>query len=444
MIFKNFSNYVNKNPFWKSFFVLLTGTFLSQIVSVLSTPLISRIFTTSDFGVFAVISSFSTILINFFTFGLSSAVMTEKDNFKTKETFSVIFFLLVFLTFIVLLFLVFFTYYFDIRILVIEPYYFFLFVFFFVVFNGLKSLLLVFFNKSSSNRILFLVSFISPFSTLLISAPLGLLGFGFLGLVMGGILSSFISCIFMLSREFPIIFKLSWQSIKSVFKRNKDFLLFQYPSNFLETLNQQLPIQYFSTVFGSSYLGEFNMNDKLIGTPTRLIGGPLNTIYFRTASKNTNNSIKIDKLSFVLTTLILILGFPFGLLFVFYGPNIFSLLLGPNWIFAGELSRSLSIYYIFALIANALSYLRVSINKQKNNLLISIFHILIVLSIFSLSYFSKLDFNQTVKIYSITSSIFIIFDTTYNFILLKSKYSLKVFLISFLYLAFFTFVIGFK
>ena len=73
------------------------------------------------------------------------------------------------------------------------------------------------------------------------------------------------------------------------------------------------------------------MNEKILGIPIRIIGAPINTVYFRTASEYYKKGKSLADFTFSLIIKILLIAlFPI-IVTVIWGEQIFSLILGPNW-----------------------------------------------------------------------------------------------------------------
>jgi O-antigen/teichoic acid export membrane protein len=429
-----------RDDFWKSVGILTSGNFIAQLLGILSTPLITRIYSPSDFGLYAIIASISAITINFISLGLPSAIMLEKDHIKAKETFTIIYLISFCLaTFLLAISLLFYD---QIGFLNpgINTSIFLLLIYLMIIVNSLKGYLTLLVNKFSYDKVLFFNSIIGSLSTIFISIPIGLLGYTMYGLIIASLISGLISILQMISRTSPFIRNLSIPSIFFIFKKYKKFLFYQYPSNFLEILSSQLPSQFFSIFYGYFYLGNYSINERLIGIPSRLIGEPLNSIYFRTANDYINNDKNLARFTFSLISRIMLVSFLPSIIVILFGPQLFSFFLGDQWTYAGEISKYLFVLYVFTFTSNVTSYLRVSLNKQFINLLSSSLKFIIVLLMLFLANYFDFDFISMIKMLVLFMSLYNILDMTINFILLKS-YSNFYLLISLSYLIFTYFIL---
>ncbi len=424
---------LKESKFWVSVGVLTSGTAIAQSIGILTTPLVSRIYSPGDYGEYALLLSASTIIIGIVTLGLSSAIMVPKDDEKSKEVFMVVFILSGILASVIYITSNIFANHLTFIKTNMDIHVFLLLLYLSVLVNCIKGYLTILVNKFALNRLLFNNSLIGALSTLIISIPLGILGFTMYGLIIASIIGGILSIVQMLNKVNPFIKSFKFSIIKKVLGEYKKFVIYQYPSNAVETLAAQLPAQFFSTNFGSSNLGGYSMNEKLLGLPLRLIGAPINTIYFRTATEYYNSGKDLSRFTFSLITKIMLLSLVPSILIILWGEYLFAIFLGENWSIAGEIAKYLIVFYVFMFCSTITSYLRVSIGKQSINLLISILRLFIVFITLFIGFYSYNNFYSVMKIYVIGMSIYYIIDMMINFILLK-KYAIQYVVISSLYL----------
>lgn len=409
------SQQLKNNIFWKSIIVLVSGTALAQIVGLLTTPVISRLYNPKEFGEYLIILSTAAIISSIVSLGLNSAVMVPKSDEESTQVFMVSFFTM-FLFSTALLILV----------VVISPLiqlfewgmnYFVscLLVYVFVVLNNLKGLLNIYVNRKKLNRVLFYNSLIGAFATLIITIPLGIFKWGSLGLITGSIVAGVISIIQMIYHANPFIKIPSVTTFKKVFKKYKEFIYYQYPSNFFGNFAIQLPAQLFSSSFGSANLGLYSMCEKVLGIPTRIVGTPINTIYFRTASEYFKEGKNLAKFTFSLITKIMLIAFIPIVIIIIWGQEIFTSILGEKWGEAGKLASILILQYVFLFCNNSTAYCRVAIGRQKVNLVVSVLNLIVVgISIFAgILIFG--DFKNTILVFSLGSIFYLVIDMAINF-----------------------------
>lgn len=404
-----------KNSFWKSVSILVTGTTLAQLLGVMTTPIVSRLYEPSAFGEYAIIISTASIIQSIVNLGLNSAVMIPKSDEESSEVLITSFFTMSFLASIILIILLVSATF--IRFINISMNYVFacLLVFGLIIINNSKALLNIYVNRKGLNRVLFYNSLISALTTLFVSIPLGIMKVGSFGLIIAVYIAGIISIIQMVYHANPFEKVTKLPNFKAIYKKYKKFIIYQYPSNFINNFTLQLPIQILSLKFGNDKMSTYFINEKVLGIPSRFIGVPINTIYFRTASEYYKKGKDLAQFTFSLITKTMLTALLPMLVIIFYGEKIFSWTLGDNWAEAGRLARFLIVQYVFMFCETCTSYCRVAIEKQKLNLIMSIIMVLVVSISLFLGIFIYGDFFSTIVFFTIGSTLYLIIDMTINF-----------------------------
>ena len=371
---KKYSNLFKHSTFLRSVSVLVSGQVIGQVIALISIPIISRLYTEKDFGEYAIFSSTARIILGIGALGLSSAIMAPRDQERSKEVFFTAFFIeiVVFSLFLIIALILapFFKFYtISVSYLVTI-----VLSFIYMVLNGVSGLLSTYMNKLKQFRQLFWNSVITGISILFITIPLGYLGFGVLGFIIAGICGSLASNIQMIIKSNPFQKILSINEMLSVCKEFKDYIIYQFPSNWISTFTTQLPNQIFSNVYGNTALGGYSMSERALGYPILLIATPVGTIYFRHATQFVHEGRMNDLAAFTFSFILKILKIAFipSVLFMVFSKQLFGFILGSNWQTAGLIASILTIQYVFKFCDKCIGYCMVVLNKQKENFLISI------------------------------------------------------------------------
>lgn len=420
----NIIDKIKSSAFWKSVVTLSMGQIIAQCINLFSVPIISRIYNKNAYGEFGILVSTATIIIGFIGLGLGSAIMIARDEREADKVFQVAFTLqLILATLIVIvLFLIWpFQKMFSTNL----PYPTALIIMYsYIILTVLSSLLTVYINRLKLNQILFMNPLIGALSTLLLTLPLGMMGYDSVGLYIANITSLLLMNIHMLRKKNPFTKLMPFKEWIIIIKKLKAFILYQYPSNLLGTFTGQMPNQILARNYGNAALGDYAMCERVFGLPFALIATPIQTVYFRTVAQKHKDGQDIAQLTFSLVTKLLLIAFvPIGILMIF-GEGLFVFVLGEQWGTAGRLASILSLQYIFLFCYNCITYCRVTIGKQKINLYVSIMQIvMIVLSlVIGVTFFGTLV--GTITCFAVCNTVFSIANITITFMCLK-KYTLQ-------------------
>lgn len=410
---------LRRNKFASAVLTLVTGTALGQAISLVTVPIVSRLYDQVAYGEYAIIISCSTIIGTVSQAGLASAIMAPEVDKESREVFSASFWMAFVLTAITVggmgaLSNV--ARIFDLTI----PYGVALGILFvYSILNGANNLLRIYMNRCGLYNTLFWNSLIGALATLLITIPLGFVGSGVAGFMIADILGKLVCAVQMLVHANPFV-KIKPKQVWGIIVRYRRYVLFQFPANFVHTCTQQLPNQVLEAAFGNSVLGSYSMSNKILAIPSRLIATPISTAYFKTASDYHREKKDLGAFTFKLVKLIMLCAAPLVIICIAFGESIFTFVLGEKWRQAGTISAILIVWYMLDFCFSSTSYCRVAINRQKANLVISIVCLAINISGFvvGLLYFG--DLMSTIICFGIAGSISKIVDLEMNFICLES------------------------
>lgn len=208
------------------------------------------------------------------------------------------------------------------------------------------------------------------------------LGAGFAGYATGGsliianIIGSAASAIMLGVRvwgsNMPLLkSSLSRQGILDGMKRYAKFPLIDSWSALLNTLSWQLPVFLLSTFFSPTVVGYYGLSMMVLQFPATLIGGAISQVFFQRAAE-----AKFEgKLSKVVEDTVLrlaVLGlFPMLLLSVM-GKEAFIVVFGTAWSEAGFYSQILALWIFITFIASPISTLLSIFEKQGSSLIFNI------------------------------------------------------------------------
>ena len=416
-LLRRYNNIFKNSVFLRSVSILVSGQFVSQILTLAAIPIVSRLYTEQAFGEYAIYSSTASIIVGIGAMGLSSAIMAPKELQRSKDVFFTAFVIemVVFSIFLVVaIFIAPSFHLYDISIPYIVAI---VLCYIYMVLYGFSALLSTFVNKLQRNRILFWNSVITAICILVITIPLGYFGFGALGFIIAGICGSLAADIQMLIKVNPFQRILSLKEMGSVCREYKEYILFQFPSNWLNTFYFQLPNQVFSAFYGNAALGGYAMSERVVGYPTRLVAAPVGTIYFRHATQYIHEGRVNDlgKFTYSFITKILKIAFFPTVLFMVFSEQLFCFVLGNNWGTAGLIASILAIQYVFKFCEQCITYCLVVLGKQKVNLVVSIINLLILGASLCVGILFFKNIIETIVCFAIGSCIAQILNISVNF-----------------------------
>lgn len=141
-------------------------------------------------------------------------------------------------------------------------------------------------------------------------------------------------------------------SLMRLAKKYYDFPIYRAPEVFMNAVSQNLPILMLTILFGPAAAGFYTIGIKVLGLPSNLIGRSVGDVYYPRISEAANNGEITSSLLTKATISLAITGLiPFGIVIIF-GPWLFGMVFGTDWIDAGVYARWLAVWSFFGFINN--------------------------------------------------------------------------------------------
>jgi len=430
-----------KSEFAKNVLTLMTGTTIAQAIPITISPILTRLYTPEDFGVFALFVAITSIFGSIANGRYELAIMLPKKDEDAINIMALGFIINVVLS----LFLLFVVIIFHDNIVnllnnkEISPWLYLVPVSVFLI--GLFNLLNYFNNRKKFYKDLAKANIYKSIGMAIVQLILGFLKAGAFGLISGQIFSQIISNtkLFFNIMKLKLFKSIRKLKIIAVGKRYKKFPKYSLPSGVLNTISLQITPILLSSFFNASIVGFFSLSHRLISLPMSLIGGSIGQVFFQNSAQLIRDKEKLGLFVFnTFKKLVLISIIPFSIILI-YGDILFSFVFGDKWIMAGLFAQILSLWLFFVFITSPLTTLLDTIQKQKEAM---IFNFLIVVSRVSVliigGIFLKNEF-ITIALYTIVGVFFWIFWMFYvlglvgirkkDIIMLISKYLIPSILI---------------
>jgi O-antigen/teichoic acid export membrane protein len=394
---------------------LAIATIISQAVQIAISPLLTRLFNPTEFGIFALFSSVATIIAMLCTGRYDLAVLLPSED---KDSVSIVMLTLAISSSLALLILI---------AIAVTSHFGFLpseigtmrgWLFLIPLGGFLKALNQTLytwgvreklFNKLAQNKIL--LSVVTSV-TMLLSGLLGMGGGGLICAFFAGIIYSNgnLGGIFY-KKSRSLIKKASVPDLKKVAIRYKKFPLYSLPADSFNVASNQLPTILLTILFGPGNAGYFSLTQRILGAPIAAIGNSTLDVFRQQASRDYEdhgNCVAIYKKTF--RTLFLLSIAPFIVLF-FAAPKIFTLVFGQDWKIAGQYCQYLAPMFFLRITSSPLGYVFYIAEKQNYDLIWQI--ILFVLTsgsivVGSLLHSDKISLISYSVVYSIMYIVYIL------------------------------------
>lgn len=177
-------------------------------------------------------------------------------------------------------------------------------------------------------------------------------------------------------------------SIHMLAKKYRDFPVFRAPQIFLNALSQNLPILMLTSFFGPASAGFYAIGRTVLTIPSTLIGKSVGDVFYPRISEAANNNENLTVLIKKATVVLGLVGvIPYGVVFAF-GPWLFGFVFGSEWIIAGEYARWISLWMFFMFMNQPSVKALPVMSAQSFHLRFTVFTLVIRFSLLAIGYFA--------------------------------------------------------
>lgn len=368
MMFEKIKSRINLSSQKKNVFKISFGTLVGQGVTFITLPILTRMYGATAIGVFTVFTSIANIILSFSDLGLTNAIMVEEDDEVVLKIYKVVSTIVMILSIISGVFC---TIYYSIRP---EE-------------NGMDSLFIGIFiivaaftlqqiqtcytwlNRKGKYDVLMKNPIINNVIFGVAAIIFGILKMKTYGYFIGWFLGQIITLMNM-KRYLPIsTFTNKKDDYVYVFKKYKNFIKFQLPSNITMKVKNQIPTLLIKSFFGTKMVGYYSITVRLLQIPISLLASAIGRVFFKTITdmKRTgkdisqyvyNNMIKVMKIAVIPMIFLLLIGDYAVVIFV-----------GDEWKIAGDFLRILALQNFFMFLTQTVQGLSVTLNKQKYSMI---------------------------------------------------------------------------
>lgn len=405
-----------KSDFSKNVAKLAGSSMLAVAISLLSLPIITRIYDPEAFGNFQILLSTVGLFSVISCFRYEMAIVLPKSRTEANAVYTLALILLALFTFFVSV-LLFFLGEALLSLLgatVLVPYLHFLVVAIF--FSGLVQIARYVLTKEKRFGELGKNRVFESASAQGLKIGLGLASPSFLSLfisqLVGYVLSLYLA---MKRRSVKVVW--SRQRLLCVLRKYKKFFLFNTPAVFVNTLALQLPVFMIARYFGAEYVAYYVMAVKLIEVPLKIVGNAISQVYYKQAADvfNQGADALLSLYKSTVLKLAIIIALP-ALGIYFLAEPLVPFLLGDRWSQTGQVMSVLIIWKFFEFLNYPVSTTFTIISRQEYEIVINMLFMLARASVFALL---SDDFWIALMAYTMVTSLFYI---TYNmsaFLLVK-------------------------
>lgn len=354
------SNYV------KSIFTLSAGTLLAQAVGVLIAPIITRLYTAEQLGIYTLVLTIVSIFSPIINGRYDMSIVTANNEKEANAVTVVAITLGIFLTLVVCI---------GVLVCVLyKPSMFYnmrhviWWVFPILAVSGLTNVFTSYNNRHRQYKLISSVSVIRA-----IAQAVGQIVVGILKLGVGGLLlTQFISSCLGVRKQaryamnnFKQLLSIKRSDKLYILKKYKNQLVYSTPALLLNSLSYSILNYIINELYGVKEVGYYSLSFRMLGLPIALISANVARAFFEKATSERREKGNFYN-SYKQTLKILsIVSLPIFTFLIIFSEKLFEIIFGTGWGRAGLFVAILSPMFAIRFIVTALSLSLVIGDKQK-------------------------------------------------------------------------------
>ncbi|HDF6543156.1 type 8 capsular polysaccharide synthesis protein Cap8K [Staphylococcus aureus] len=381
------------NKFIGDSFLMILSSGIAQVILIITTPIITRLYSPAEFGEFTIFSNIAMILIPIINARYDLLIVNAKND-RSANILSQISFLISLLILLIL-----------IPILAISAWLYpnfildFIFIIIMLFLVSLTNIFTNYLNKERKYKVLSLINVFRAGSMALLQIIFGLLSLGSLGLIIGFSLS-YITGITLGYKTFKKHFNIvrNKEETKALFLENKNQLVYSTPSILLNSLSFSVVVFFIGILYTNTEVGIYGMAIRVLGIPVTIISLGLSKIFMQQANdyyiERGNFRNLLLKFSSTLVIVSIILYAPLYL----FSEELVNILLGHSWVDAITVIKIVIPLFVIRLIVSTVSLSVIVLQKQQLELILQALFLIGTTVTFVISKMLNLTFLNFVSI----------------------------------------------
>ncbi|MFZ8418191.1 type 8 capsular polysaccharide synthesis protein Cap8K [Staphylococcus aureus] len=381
------------NKFIGDSFLMILSSGIAQVILIITTPIITRLYSPTEFGEFTIFSNIAMILIPIINARYDLLIVNTKND-RSANILSQISFLISLLILLIL-----------IPMFAISAWLYpnfildFIFIIIMLFLVSLTNIFTNYLNKERKYKVLSLINVFRAGSMALLQIIFGLLALGSLGLIIGFSLS-YIAGITLGYKTFKKHFNIvrDKEETKALFLENKNQLVYSTPSILLNSLSFSVVVFFIGILYTNTEVGIYGMAIRVLGIPVTIISLGLSKIFMQQANdyyiEHGNFRNLLLKFSSILVIVSIILYVPLYL----FSEELVNILLGHSWVDAITVIKIVIPLFVIRLIVSTVSLSVIVLQKQQLELILQALFLIGTTVTFVISKMLNLTFLNFVSI----------------------------------------------
>jgi O-antigen/teichoic acid export membrane protein len=374
-----------KSEFKRNIITMFTSTVISQAIPIAISPILTRIYSPEQFGLFALYTSIIALLLLISTGSYEMAIMLPKKDEDAKYMIYACLFVALFISMFFLTFFYFFAK--DIVVylgnedillwLYISP--------FLIIFLALLQSLNIWNSRKKRYKILANNKILNTSSIGVSQITFGSIVVSNFGLIMGHILGQIVSIITLLRTSLKydtFIQNFKYKRMFLLMLHYKKFPLFTLPNSIVDGIRLAGINILINKYFSTAIFGQFSLAWRMVQAPASMITAAISPVLYQKTSTTPKKDLSKLVQQFLLKASLVSL--PIFTIIYFFASDIFVFVFGEKWFEAGLIASSLTPWLFLNFLTSPISSIYIIIDKQQVMFIFSVVYMAVPLTLLAL------------------------------------------------------------
>lgn len=361
---------VNGSWFARQVATMMSGMIVSQCLTILASPLITRLYEPAALGYFGTFSTITGFIVVAASLSYESTIVLEKNDDKAVDLLQLCLMLLA--TIIVVTAVAgAIAYRSGIggsdtgRIMLFVP--------ISVALLGFHQILERWAVRANAFRRVAISRVCRSGAIAMSQIAAGAAGLGWHGLIFAALLGQLAGVMAIGGQAVQVLRDLAWRrppvpAIRRVAKEYRDFPVFAAPQALLNSAAQGFPVILLGLIYTPREAGLYYFVDRVLAVPLFVLGQSIRPVFFKTMVDGMAQGRDVGPIFLRLSALLVLAMTPVCLTLVLFGPTIFAYIFGMEWSEAGRYAQWLSVI-LFVQVVNVPSVALIPLLRLQGSFL---------------------------------------------------------------------------
>jgi O-antigen/teichoic acid export membrane protein len=250
---------------------------------------------------------------------------------------------------------------------------------------------------------------------------MGAVGWGAPGLMLGYFCGYIVRLVHYVARlphsDWRLLVAWRWAGLKAVVHEHWRYPAFSVPSGLMTSVVQLVPEIIVAVMFGPAMAGIYALSQRVVGLPTRMLSEAASQVFLGELRGLERAALR--RLFLRTIALFSSLGLLGMLPLLIFAPPLFRLVFGEGWTEAGILVQLLIPLFFARFVDMPVSQLLDAVNHHRANFLITLLQNVIMVGSFFVSYLMAMSVFETIFLFSMLQTVLLVYRLVYCWLIIR-------------------------